>query len=136
MSMRRCAGQAWPGPKPWPMGQSRISSSDPGPDGTDRISSPNLGPSPMQTFPLPIFQSLEARASGWQGGGDNGGYPDASPNKRRSLTAKKRKFCTFFTICWPRDQFQRLLQALASNFPSKIGDLDAHVLSCCTFCRF
>ena len=51
-------------------------------------------------------------------------------------TIQKGKFCIFFHILWARDQSQRLLQALASNFPSKMRDLDAYVSSYDTFRRF
>ena len=40
-------------------------------------------------------------------------------------TAKNYNFCMFFVIFWARVRSQRLLQALPSNFPSKMRDLDA-----------
>ena len=45
-------------------------------------------------------------------------------------------FCTIFAFFRPRDQSQRLLQALASNFPSKMQNFDAYVSSCCLFPLF
>ena len=51
-------------------------------------------------------------------------------------TAQKGKFCIFFGIFWARDHVQRLLQALASNFPSKMPDLDAYVSRYDTFQLF
>ena len=45
-------------------------------------------------------------------------------------------FVFFFDVFEARDPFQRLLQALGSNFPSKMLDLDAYVSSYVTFRRF
>ena len=45
-------------------------------------------------------------------------------------------FSYFFKGLRVRDWFQSLLQALTSNFPSKMPDLDAYVSSYCTFRRF
>ena len=49
--------------------------------------------------------------------------------------AKNRMFSAF-DVFGLQDLFQSLLQALTSNFPSKLSDLDAHLPSYVTFRRF
>ena len=56
-------------------------------------------------------------------------------NKFSKIMLQKNK-STFFGIFGARDQCQRLLQASASNCPSKMGDLDAYVSSYGHFRRF
>ena len=48
----------------------------------------------------------------------------------------KPNFVCFFHVFGSRDPFQSLLQALTSNFPSKMIDLDAYVSSYLIFWRF
>ena len=45
-------------------------------------------------------------------------------------------FYIFSAVFGTRDHVQSLLQALASNFPSKMPDLDAYVSRHDHFCRF
>ena len=48
----------------------------------------------------------------------------------------KDSFFFLFEVSRVRDQSQGLLQALKSNFLSKMCDLDAYLPSYVTFCRF
>ena len=59
-------------------------------------------------------------------------------NTTRVTSPKELKpaFFACFDVFGPGDPFQRLLQASKSNFPSKMGDLDAYVSSYSIFCRF
>ena len=57
-----------------------------------------------------------------------------SPQISLSPTGWSYSICLYF--CWARSRSQRLFQALASNFPSKMPDLDAYLPSYGQFRRF
>ena len=65
----------------------------------------------------------------------------ATHRRSTRVTSPKRAKQLFFIvysfdIFGARDPFQGLLQALTSNFPSKMCDLDAYLPSYATFRRF
>ena len=73
-------------------------------------------------------QALPAAGVASKEGKEVGSQPQKGPKPGFSFIF----LCVFGT--W--GPFQSLLQALASNFPSKMRDLDAYLPSYCTFCRF